>query len=237
MLKFLEFYFLHTTNSNENPSSLILPQFEGLDSSDEHSRKSLMELNFHLATGDIDAAFNSIRSINNAGVWKSLAPMCAQAKRIDLSNLCFGRMEEAGSAIVLHRITDRDSDETNAICFIDCQLGLVDEAKKLAYANRRFDVLANIHASLSEWDQAIQVCSNQDRIHLKSMSYQAGKAAELLGNYNDAIQHYESAHSIQYELPRLCLQANDISLIFEYVKRKPVKSIHPKIFNLDWTFL
>ena len=211
----------------EEPKSSILPQFEGLDNADDSSKKSLMELNFHLATGDIDSAFNSIRGIDNKGTWRSLAQTCAQMRRIDLADLCFGKMEDGGSAILLHKAAD-DPVLQNAV--VDTQLGMYDEAKTIAKENRRFDILANIHRSLGENQDALNVANSGDRIHIKSLSYENARSFEILGDLENAIKLYESAGTIQYELPRLALQANDLALLFKYVTDRTPAEIHPNIW-------
>ena len=211
------------------PQSAVLPQFEGLDNADEASKKSLMELNFHLATGDIDAAFNAIRGIDNKGTWCSLAKTCAQMRRIDLADLCFGRMEDGGSALLLHKAKENDPDETASIVVVDTQLSLYDEAKNLAKENRRFDLLASMHQSLGEWQQALSVANSSDRIHLKVIAHQMARSLELRGELDEAINQYENAGTIQYELPRLALQANDLRLLFNYIADRTPAEIPPRL--------
>lgn len=211
------------------PKPAILPQFEGLDSADEASKKSLMELNFHLATGDIDAAFNSIRGIDNKGTWRSLAQTCAQMRRIDLADLCFGRMEDGGSALLLHKAKELDEDETASMVVVDSQLGMYDEAKDVTKENRRFDLLVKIHQSLGEWQEAMNVANGGDRIHLKMIAHQNARSLEIREQYTEAITLYEAAGTIQNELPRLAMQANDLKLLFNYVWDRSPAEIPPKI--------
>jgi intraflagellar transport protein 140 len=223
--------FYHPTRAGitEPPQSAVLPQFEGYDHADEGSKKALMELNFHLATGDIDAAFNAIRAIDNKAIWRSLAQMCATSRRIDLVDLCFGRMEDGGSAVLLHHTKALDPDETAAIAVVDCQLGLYDEAKKVTKDNRRFDLLANIHLSLGEWTEAMNVVSASDRIHLKVLAHQNARSLEIRGNVAEAILKYEKAGTIQFELPRLAIQAGDLRLFFNYISERNSSEVHPRL--------
>jgi intraflagellar transport protein 140 len=223
------FYHPSRQGVTEPPQSPVLPQFEGLDHADETSKKALMELNFHLATGDIDAAFNAIRSIDNKGVWRSLAQMCAQSRRIDLADLCFGRMEDGGSAVLLHHTRELDSNEAAAIVVVDTQLGLYDEAKKAAKDNLRFDLLAGIHQSLGEWTEAMSVVSASDRIHLRMIAHQNARSLEIRGDLNDAILKYETAGTIQFELPRLAIQAGDLRLFFGYLADRNSGEIPPRL--------
>ena len=211
------------------PQGAVLPQFEGLDSADEGSKKALMELNFHLATGDIDAAFNAIRGIDNKATWRSLATTCAQMRRVDLVDLCFGRMEDGGSAILLHKVKENDKDEAAAISLVDTQLGMYNEAKSVLKDNRRFDLLAQLHKSLGEWKDTMSVANSFDRIHLKTYAHQNARSLEILGQYEEAISKYEMAGTIGAELPRLALQANDLKLLFDYISDRTVSEIPPKL--------
>lgn len=223
------FYYNQSIGDMNPPQGAILPQFEGLDHADEASKKALMELNFHLATGDIDAAFNSIRGIGNKATWCSLAKTCAQRRRIDLADLCFGRMEDGGSALLLHKAKETDPDETASISIVDTQLGLYEEAKSLVKENRRFDLLSQIHISLGEWQQALQVATASDRIHLKQIAHQMGRSLEIRGLLNEAIEKYEAAGTLPNEFPRLALQANDLKLLFNYVNERTPVGLSPKL--------
>ena len=209
------------------PSFTVLPQFEGLDNADEESKKALMELNFHLATGDIDAAFNSIRGINNKGTWRSLAQTCAQMRRIDLADLCFGRMEEGGSALLLHKA--RAQGEVDAMSVVDTQLGIYNEAKNVAKDNKRYDILANIHRSLGEWNDALTIARTQDRIHQKVISYDYARSLEIMGEYQQALQQYEESGTLGEELTRLAVQHDKIKIIFDFVSERNPSEIPPKI--------
>ena len=221
----------YTQANDETPTSVVLPQFEGLDSADEESKKALMELNFHLATGDIDSAFNSIRGINNKGTWRSLAQTCAQMRRTDLADLCFGRMEDGASAILLHRVKEKTtSDDIDTIFLVDTQLGIYNEAKNLAKENRRYDLLAELQRSLSEWDDALTTVKTNDRIHSKSYSYQYARSLELQGMLPEAIKQYEDAGTIAFDLPRLAVQADDLKALFSYVSERNPAEISPKLY-------
>lgn len=223
------YHQVDTSSPKEGPVPVVLPQFEGLDNADEASRKALMELNFHLATGDIDAAFNSIRNIDNKGTWRSLAQTCAQMRRIDLCDLCFGKMEDGGSAMLLHEAKARDDSDQAAMVVVDTQLGMYDEAKALAKESRRFDLLAEIHESLGEWQDVMRVANASDRIHMKARAYQNARSLEIRGDVEEAIKLYETSGTIEYELPRVALQANDLRLLFNYIADKTPAEIPSKL--------
>ena len=216
-------------NPQEGPVPVVLPQFEGLDNADDASRKALMELNFHLATGDIDAAFNSIRGIDNKNTWRSLAQTCAQMRRIDLCDLCFGKMEDGGSAMLLSRAKETDGSEQGSMVVVDTQLGMYDEAKAIAKESRRFDLLAELHQSLGEWQDAMKIVNASDRIHMKARTYQYARSLEVRGDVEEAIKMYETSGTIEYELPRVALQANDLRLLFNYIADKTPGEIPPKL--------
>lgn len=218
---------IYHSKPQDKPVGTVLPQFEGLNNADESSKKALMELNFHLATGNIDAAFNAIRGIDNKATWRSLAQTCAQMRRIDLADLCFGKMEDGGSAIILQKAHD---DQTAQNIIVDTQLGMINEAKTIAKENRRFDLLSKIHRSVGENNDALSITTSGDRIHMKALSYQNARSAEIAGNIDQAIKLYESSGTLQYELPRIAIQQNDLPLLFNYITERTPAEISPNLW-------
>lgn len=213
------------TDYESAPEARVLPQFEGLDSADEESKKALMELNFYLASGDIDSAFNSIRSINNKGTWRSLAQTCAQTRRVDLADLCFGRMEDGGSAVLLKKSHHGADSDVGSIVLVDTQLGIYDEAKSVARDNKRFDLLSSVHKSLAEWKDALRVCAEADRVHYKSYCYQYARSLEIQNDLKEAVKFYEYSGTLGDELPRLSLQADDLKLLFNFVAERSIRDV------------
>lgn len=49
----------------------------------------------------MDAAFKSIKLVQSAGVWNSLAKMCVKTKRLDVAGVCLGHMGDARAARAL----------------------------------------------------------------------------------------------------------------------------------------
>lgn len=217
------------TDYSSAPGYSVLPQFEGLDNVDEESKKALMELNFHLATGDIDAAFNAIRGINNKRTWRSLAQTCAQMRRIDLADLCFGKMEDGGSAILLHQARTKGESDVDAMVVVDTQLGIYNEAKDVAKANRRFDLLAKVSQSQGDFPEALKIATTSDRIHKRSIAYQYARSLEIHGEMDEAVKKYEKSGTLGDELPRLAVQSDDFKLIFNYVEERNVSDVPKQI--------
>ena len=217
-------------NIIDEPTFLILPQFEGLINADETSKKSLMELNFHLAMGDIDNAFNSIRGIDNKSTWYSLAQTCAQMRRVDLVDLCLGKIEDVGSALLLKNQRIKDNNEINSIFLVDTQLGLYNEAKNLSKEIRKFDLLSNLHQSLGEWQECININNSYNRINLKPKYYQYARSLEIIGEIEESIKNYELSGTLGYELPRLALQIDDLKIIFNYISNHSINEIPKEIF-------
>lgn len=213
------------TDYNSAPGYSVLPQFEGLDNVDEESKKALMELNFHLATGDIDAAFNAIRGINNKGTWRSLAQTCAQMRRIDLADLCFGKMEDGGSAILLHNARVKGESDVDAMVVVDTQLGIYNEAKEVAKTNRRFDLLAKVAQATGDFAEALKIATTSDRIHKRAIAYQYARSLEIHGDLEEAVKKYEESGTVGEELPRLAVQSDDFKLIFNYVEERNVADV------------
>lgn len=68
----------------------------------------------NFVSGDMDAAFKSIKLVQSTGVWKSLAKMCVKTKRLDVAGVCLGHMGNASAARALRLAITDDSLELEA---------------------------------------------------------------------------------------------------------------------------
>ena len=69
----------------------------------------MLEFSYQLTMGNLDAAFKSVRVIDNAGVWANMARMCVANKRMDVAAVCMGKLGDAPAARVL-REAESDKD-------------------------------------------------------------------------------------------------------------------------------
>ena len=66
--------------------------------------------------------------------------------------------------------------------------GMPDEAERLLQRCKRFDLLNKLYQDSGQWEKALEVAENGDRIHLRSTFYNHAKYLESTGSISSAIQ-------------------------------------------------
>lgn len=70
------------------------------------TKKAMLEFSYQLTVGNLDAAFKSVRAIDNSSVWENMARMCVTNKRVDVAAVCMGKLGNAASARVLREASN-----------------------------------------------------------------------------------------------------------------------------------
>ena len=96
-------------------------------------------------------------------------------KRIDLADLCFGKIEDAASAIFLSKARQKEQNEIDSIVCVDSQLKIYNDAKSVSEENRKFDLLSNVQRLLGEWKEVLNTVNIHDRIYSKPFAYSYGR--------------------------------------------------------------
>ena len=96
-------------------------------------------------------------------------------KRIDLADLCFGKIEDAASAILLSKARQKEQNEIDSIVCVDSQLKIYNDAKSVSEENRKFDLLSNVQRLLGEWKEVLNTVNIHDRIYSKPFAYSYGR--------------------------------------------------------------
>lgn len=52
------------------------------------TKRALLDFSYNLTVGNMDAAYNSVKSIRNKKVWENMAHMCIKTKRLDVALVC-----------------------------------------------------------------------------------------------------------------------------------------------------
>ncbi|EAY12167.1 hypothetical protein TVAG_003730 [Trichomonas vaginalis G3] len=206
------------------PCMCILPQFAGIDTADEGTRKSLMELNFALASGDIDAALNAARNVQSDGTWRMLCQTCIQNDRTELLPMCLGKIGNAAFAIHVSKAL-KENDIVLAKFLTCVAIGANDNAKKIAVENKRYELVAQLSISVGEYDDALSLTRKRDRMHVKQIQYQRGRIFEIQGNLKEAARSWEEAGVIETEFPRAAMQADNLKFLFEYVETRSLSEV------------
>lgn len=199
----------------------LMRNFFGLEEVDDKTKKSLMNFNYNLLLGPIMqvAAYKSISWIQDQKVWRSLASNCVKTKRLDIAIYCFGRMEDAWGAELIEKTQLLEPEEDARVAMIALQLGQIDDAKELYRQCHRYDLLNQLHQHCCEWDQAIEVATKFDRVHLKNTHHAYGKYLETKGKLQEAIDHFEHAGTHRVEVPRMLYAAHQIDDLQNYIDR------------------
>lgn len=107
-----------------------MKDFAGLESVDDETKKAIMNFSFYLTCGNLDDAYNSVRTIQNISVWQVMAQMCIKNKRLDVAQVCLGNMRFARGAKAAREAEEEKEIEAK-LGLISIQLNMIDEAKDL----------------------------------------------------------------------------------------------------------
>lgn len=205
-------------------SRMLLQSFAGMESVDEDTRKALLAFSFHLAVGDMEEAFRSVKAIRNPSVWRNLALLSIKRRNLDIAEHCLGHLEHVRGARAVREA--RDIEELDArVATVAVHLGLVDEAHRLYSACGRYDLLGQLCRASGQWDKALDIAEKHDRIHLKPTHYAYARHMEQMRDFKKATSHYEKANAAQQEVPRMLYEAGRLDELERYVHKTGHKEL------------
>ena len=172
-------------NAGVSVKRTVMSDFVGLEESDKATRDAVIKFSFYLSIGNMEEAFKSIKTIKNQHVWGNLARMCVKSQRLDVAAICLGKMEHAAGARALRQINEaasgnEEKDVKTAVLAV--YLGMYEEAEQLLIRCKRFDLLNKLYQDSGQWEKALEVAENVDRIHLRSTFYNFAKHLEKKGS-------------------------------------------------------
>lgn len=88
----------------------------------------------------------------------------------------------------------------------------------------RFDLLNKLYQACGEWDKALEVAEQHDRIHLRTTFYNYAKHLESLGDVPAAMAAYEKSHTHRQEIPRMLYESQQLIELERYIMCAPVKA-------------
>jgi len=201
-----------------------LRDLAGLEHVDAKTAKALMDFSYHLAAGNTDEAYRSVQGVESRTVWLSMAKMCVKTQRLDVAAKCLAELGHATAAAALRECEEPEVDARLAV--VALHLGLVDEASRLYEQCGRYDLLNQLHQTCAQFDKALQVASDKDRIHLRSTHYAAAQYHESTGQTQDAISDYEAAQVHAWEVPRMLQAAGKVEELTAYVDQAEDKRLY-----------
>ncbi|XP_075159141.1 intraflagellar transport protein rempA [Haematobia irritans] len=184
-----------------------LRDFSDLQDTDTSTRKMVLNFSMHVAEGNMDLAYRSIRSIQSKAVWSNLAKMCITTQRLDVAKVCLGHLGKARSVRAVRQALEDDDLEVEAkTAILAIELNMPEKAQELFEKCGRYDLLNKHLRSLGKIEDAFAIAETHDRIHLKNTYYQ--KAQELVekGDITGALECYEKTQNPVQNITRLLLE-------------------------------
>ena len=202
---------------------IVMNDFVGLEESDKATRDAVIKFSFFLSIGNMEEAFKSIKTIKNQNVWGNLARMCVKSQRLDVAAICLGKMEHAAGARALRQISATSDDKDVKTAVLAIYLNMPEEAERLFLKAKRFDLLNKLYQDSNQWEKALEIAANHDRIHLRATFYNFAKHLEKRGDISGAIHNYEKSETHRFEVPRLLFE--DWGMLETYIQKSNDKDL------------
>ena len=84
-----------------------------------------------------------------------------------------------------------------------------EEAERLYASCGRWDLLNQMYQAGGEWDKALRVAEEQDRIHLRTTYFNYARHLEVRSDFMGAAHMYERADAHRSQVPRMLLDDHD----------------------------
>ncbi|EDW77675.1 uncharacterized protein Dwil_GK24432 [Drosophila willistoni] len=195
-----------------------LKDFTDLQQCDSGTRRQVLNFSLHVAEGNMDLAYRSVRSIQSKVIWTNLARMCVHTQRLDVAKVCLGHLEQARSVRALRQAMEDDDLELEAkVAVLAIELGMLEEAQELYKSCRRYDLLNKLLQSTGRLDEALKLAETEDRIHLKHTYYQKAKSLSESGDVQGALSMYEKTQNPVQNITQLLLLENHPMAMKRYI--------------------
>jgi len=192
--------------------------FQGIGDVDEATKGNLLNFSFHLAAGNLDEAYRSVTSIRSENIWENMARMCVKTGRLDVAEICISHMQSSVQVSRALRQAKQDGlPKECQIAAVAVQLGMVREAEHIYRDGKHWKRLAKLLQGQGRWREALQICEQHQRIHLKALHYEYGQHFEARGNVEEAMSHYQKAAK-HIQIPRLLLKMGKAERLLKMVK-------------------
>ncbi|XP_063697892.1 intraflagellar transport protein 140 homolog [Culicoides brevitarsis] len=205
----------------------FLRDFRGIEFCDEATRKTVLNFSLNVALGKMDEAFGCIRTLNTQqsnSVWNNLAKMCVTTQRLDLAKICLGQLKMARSVRAVRKAMEDNSLEQEAkMAVLAIELNMLDEAKELYKKCGRYDLLNRLHQAMGEFDEAVKVAEEHDRIHLKNTYYKYAEWFREKGDIQNALQYYEQSMNPTHNVTQMLME--DPQALKKYMQKTTDKNL------------
>mmetsp|Transcript_42942 Transcript_42942/g.100869 ORF Transcript_42942/g.100869 Transcript_42942/m.100869 type:complete len:1420 (-) Transcript_42942:132-4391(-) len=182
-------------------SRVVLRDFAGLDSVDRETTAALLNFSYHIACGNTDEAYKSVKGVHSSGVWENMSKMCVKTGRLDVAQKCLGQIGHARAAGALRACEEPEEEAKLAIIAI--HLDMIEDAESLLKKCQRWDLLNQLYQASGEWEKALEVAKTKDRVHLKPTHFAYAQYLEAVEDVQRALEHFELSGTYRTENPRL----------------------------------
>ncbi|XP_007528140.1 intraflagellar transport protein 140 homolog isoform X1 [Erinaceus europaeus] len=196
--------------------------FVGLEDCDKPTQDAMLNFSFFLTVGDMDEAFRSIKLIKNKAVWENMARMCVKTQRLDVAKVCLGNMGHARGARALRQAEEEPELEAR-VAMLAIQLGMLEEAEQLYRKCQRYDLLNKLYQASGQWQKAVEVAEQHDRVHLRTTCHSYARHLEASSNCRLALSYYEKADTHRFEVPRML--SEDLPSLETYINKMKDKTL------------
>ncbi|CAK9076435.1 unnamed protein product [Durusdinium trenchii] len=214
-----------TANAEEAPiTRAVLRDFAGLENMDEETTAALLNFSYHLACGNTDEAYKSVKGVRSSNVWESMSKMCVKTGRLDVAQKCLGQMSHARAAGALRQCHELEPEARLAVVAV--HLDMIEDAEQLLKQCGRYDLLNQLYQASGSWEKALEVAKTKDRIHLKPTHYAYAQHLEALEDVQGALTHYEFSGTYRTESPRLLCSMGLTEDLSNYVEQSDDSQLH-----------
>ncbi|XP_010618813.1 intraflagellar transport protein 140 homolog isoform X2 [Fukomys damarensis] len=199
-----------------------LRDFVGLEDCDKPTQDAMLNFSFFVTVGDMDEAFKSIKLIKSEAVWENMARMCVKTQRLDVAKVCLGNMGHARGAQAL-REAEQEPELEARVAMLAVQLGMLEDAEQLYKKCKRYDLLNKFFQASGQWQKAVEVAEQYDRVHLRTTYYNYAKHLEANSDCSLALSYYEKSDTHRFEVPRML--AEDLQSLELYINKMKDKTL------------
>jgi len=201
-----------------------LRDFVGLEHVDAETTSALLNFSYHLACGNTDEAYKSVKMVQSKNVWESMSKMCVKTGRLDVVQQCLGHMGHARAAAALRTCTEPE--EHAKLAMVAVHLDMIDDAVDLLERCGRYDLLNQLYQASGDWEKALDIAKTKDRIHLKPTHFAYAQHLEAMERVEEALSHFESSGTYRTESPRLLCSLGLTDDLEAYVERSDDTQLH-----------
>merc|ERR1719482_1715674 len=205
-------------------SRSVLRDFVGLEHVDSATTAALLDFSYHLACGNTDEAYKSVKGVQSTGVWESMSKMCVKTGRLDVAQKCLGQMGHARAAGALRACEEPEPEAKLATVAV--HLDMVEDAEALYRKCGRFDLLNGLYQASGDWEKALEIAKTKDRVHLKPTHFAYAQHLEAVEDVQGALSHFELSGTYRTESPRLLCSLGMTDDLESYVEQSEDTHLH-----------